>query len=74
MLGYLVNMIYPFEQYMEEAKILDFSLQGWIFKIMMRDVIFAFTLISCWYYILDVSRVNVWIKPLKFNPHMAEDS
>ena len=54
---------------MREAKEnpLDFSFNGWIFKIMCRDMIFGMTLIWAWFLILDHSFITDIIKPLKFN-------
>ena len=50
---------------MKEAEKLDFSLNGWIFKIFARDLILNLVLISgWWYYLVSISSI---IKPLRFD-------
>jgi len=42
---YMMNLVYPLSQQMEDASVLDFSLNGWILKIALRDLVFGLGLI-----------------------------
>ncbi len=66
-MGYMVNYLLPIDVLIEDAKVWDFSLTGWVLKVALRDLLFAFVLIVGWYCILDYSRLTPMIKPLRFN-------
>ena len=52
---------------MEEAKVWDFTWNGWIIKIFVRDYIFNLAMIVGWFYWINYNQGNVSdMQPLKF--------
>ena len=57
---YFIDKIYPIAQQMKDAEDhpWDFSLNGWIFKIFLRDMIFNMVLIATWFWLMDCSSLK----------------
>ena len=64
---WLMELHYPIANRLVDAAVWDLSLNGWMFKIWIRDLIFSVGEITTWYFLVEYA-FHEWLKPLKFNP------
>ena len=66
MFAFMLDYFTPMQQYVEDAKVLDFSADGWMMKILYRDFLFGFAMIIVWSLIVDVILNKIY-QPMRFN-------
>ena len=68
LLAYISDLVYPCSSYLKEsAEGLDFSWNGWIAKIMLRDLIVSGSIELGWSWWVDYSFMTKKMRPFKFN-------
>jgi len=55
---WLMELHYPLAERLIDAKHYDWSWNGWMAKILLRDLVFAVGEAQIWYYVIEMSPVH----------------